>query len=186
MMSSVRKWWAKSLLLTICLAVMLESLLFVFMSVLPATEETSWLDTLCLGSMIWIFILSTSVSAIAFMGIVARLPKPEFNQLEKFTSWGLVGGIAAFCIIPLTEYLFSCCYQGDMYYLVCFGPLLFLMGFGIGSRMQKGTLPLIAIFLTPAIGGYLEPILGLLPSLIVNLSIIAGAVGLIMYWRLKA
>jgi hypothetical protein len=185
MMQSIRKWWAKALLLTICLAIMLESLLFVFISVLPATEETSWLDTLCFGSMIWIFILSTSVSIIAFMGFVARLPKPEFNNLGKFTAWGLVGGIAALCL-PLTEYLFSCCYQGDMYFLVCFGPLLFLMGFGISSRMQKGTLPLIAIFLTPVIGAYLEPALGLFPSLIVNLSIIVGAVGLIIYWRLKA
>lgn len=118
------------------------------------------------------------------MGFIGQFPKPNLSHSGQPTAWGIVGGLAAF-LIPLSEYLWSCCYQGDMYFLVCFGPLLFLMGFGIGSRMQKATMLLIAIFLTPLIGGYLEPILGITASLLVNLSILLSAVGLAIYWRMN-
>lgn len=172
-----RKWWGKVALFTTLLTGA-----FLFVSVLLLSIPEPWSQLLPFLSC-WGALLSFGVFLIALFAIATRAPLPDFADFWYNVPWALVGGVAGLTI-PLSEWLWSCCYQGDYYSLGCFGPLLFLMGFALGGLMGKGILMIIAIFAAPFIGGFLAPYIGQTAAHFLTAVIMIGAVGVSLYARI--
>ncbi len=177
-MTSLRKWWAKVFLGTVSLTGLFLFAAFFSFSSTSSESWVAWIPFLfCWGG-----ILSVGIAFMATIGFVIESPKPHVDtQFWHNAPWALIGGLLAFGI-PLSEWLWSCCNQGNIYFLGCFGPLLFLMGFAIGGRLGRTVLIFLIAFPTIFIGSILHPTLGDTGTLLVIISIMIVGSGLIFYW----
>lgn len=132
----------------------------------------------------WAGILTVSALPLLLLHFAANAPFPETKGFFDGLPWALVGGFLGFGSVLVATQT-SCCYKGDMMFLGCFGPLMGLIGFAIGGRLQHHILFLALFFAAPFIGSALYPWLGYRAAAFVTVVIQLITIGISLFLRIK-